>query len=167
MGQLKKTEKLREIINLGASIAAGCQPCTKYHIKKCIEASMSGIEIHEIIDQALQVTAEAFQIMSLKAINYANGSNKKVVEFDLKCETKRDVLVGLVSSYTINNTDIFDFFLKSAYKLGIGDSEISNIMETSKFIYSKAKAHVDILSENKGLISQVYSKQDCSSGCGC
>ena len=105
--------------------------------------------------------------MRLQAITYTNGSNKEVIEISSRCETKRDVLVGLVVSYTINNTYLFDFYLKQANETGTSDPEILYIIETSKFIYDKAKAHVDILRENEGIIHQMNPDNGCSPGCGC
>jgi alkylhydroperoxidase/carboxymuconolactone decarboxylase family protein YurZ len=39
------TEKEIQIVNLGGSIAAGCQPCTKYHVNKCKGTGMSDKDI--------------------------------------------------------------------------------------------------------------------------
>ena len=91
----------------------------------------------------------------------------EVIEINSRCETARDVLVGLAVSYTLNNTDLFGFYLKHANDAGISDSKILHIIETSKFIYNKAKAHVDILKENEGILPQPIQEQGCSPGCGC
>jgi hypothetical protein len=49
----------------------------------------------------------------------------------------------------------------------ISENEISVIIDISRFIYDKAKAHVDILSEESGVEKQINDSKDCSPGCGC
>ena len=167
MDTLNLTEQEREIINLGISITAGCQPCTKYHVKKCRETDISEIEIQTIADQVMQLSTAASQIMKSRTLHILNITNNKTTEYNSGYESKRDVLVGLAVSYTMNNTDLFDYYLTLAGNMGIGDREISFITETSRFIFYKAKAHVDLLIENKGIVTLKYEEKDCSSKCGC
>ena len=95
MEELNITEQEKEIINLGISIAAGCQPCTKYHVKKCKKADMSEIEIHTIIDQVMQLSAEASQTMRSSALYNLNIANNNMTKNNATCESKRDVLIGI------------------------------------------------------------------------
>ncbi|MEW6599332.1 MAG: carboxymuconolactone decarboxylase family protein [Nitrospirota bacterium] len=44
---MKLEERIRELIAVGASVTANCQPCLKYHISKALE---SGAEEHEITE---------------------------------------------------------------------------------------------------------------------
>ncbi|MFC2096644.1 hypothetical protein ACFLQ3_02990, partial [Bacteroidota bacterium] len=68
---------------------------------------------------------------------------------------------------TLNNTSIFEFYLEKCDDLEINNSEISYILESSKFIFGKAKAHVEILSERRGIKSQNDEDDECKPGCGC
>lgn len=42
-------EKIKEMIAIGASVAAHCQPCLEWHIKKAKEAGVSLEEIKECV----------------------------------------------------------------------------------------------------------------------
>ncbi|MCX6163964.1 MAG: carboxymuconolactone decarboxylase family protein [Ignavibacteriae bacterium] len=42
--------KLKELIAIGASISANCQPCLEYHTSKAIEYGVSETEVKEAID---------------------------------------------------------------------------------------------------------------------
>jgi hypothetical protein len=72
-----------------------------------------------------------------------------------------------MASYTVNSTTLFAEYLQSADKFKISRKEISEIIEISKFIYDKAKAHVDILSEESGIEKQKIESDNCTPGCGC
>lgn len=161
------TDKEREIINLGISIAAGCQPCTRYHINKCKEARIPDQDINMIIWQTKQICLKSIEIMILRAITSININNKKEIDFHLKNNKRKEILNGLAVSYTINNTDLFDFYMEHADNQDISKKEILYIIETAKFIYSKAKAHIDILCEQSGFENQSIENEDCSPGCGC
>lgn len=43
------TEQVRELIALGAAIAASCEPCLKYHTKKAREVGLSDAQMREAI----------------------------------------------------------------------------------------------------------------------
>jgi len=43
-------EKIRELIAIGASVSANCQPCVKYHVTKAREKNIKEDDIQEAID---------------------------------------------------------------------------------------------------------------------
>lgn len=47
--------KTKELVAVGASIAANCLPCLEYHFKQCIELSIPIVDIKEAIDMAKRV----------------------------------------------------------------------------------------------------------------
>jgi AhpD family alkylhydroperoxidase len=44
---MKRNEKTKELIAVGASITARCQPCLDYHLKKALKF---GAEVEEILE---------------------------------------------------------------------------------------------------------------------
>ncbi len=47
--KLEITEQVRELIALGAAIAASCEPCLKYHTKKAVEVGLTHAQMREAI----------------------------------------------------------------------------------------------------------------------
>lgn len=47
--KLEITEQVRELIALGAAIAASCEPCLKYHTKKAQEVGLTDAQMREAI----------------------------------------------------------------------------------------------------------------------
>ena len=41
---------IKELIAIGASVAANCHPCVKYHIAKAREMKIDGVEIKHAVD---------------------------------------------------------------------------------------------------------------------
>jgi len=167
MGTTNITGKDKETINFGTSLAAGCQPCMKYHLKKCKESGMSEKEIYEIIHLTEEIYSHSFEIMKSRALSRVNSFHIKEEDSEARCNNRQELLVGLAVSYTLNNPDLTDRFIKYARQSDMSDDEISRIMELSKFNYSKAKAHVDILIDGRGVEYQDNEGGDCNPGCGC
>jgi hypothetical protein len=105
--------------------------------------------------------------MISRALKRVNVSIDREIDTLLECDNRQDILIGLAVSYTINSTLLFEEYLNFANKVEISENEISVIIDISKFIYDKAKAHVDILSEESGVEKQINDSKDCSPGCGC
>lgn len=47
---MKVDDRIRELIAIGASITANCQPCLKYHVIKALESGADGQEITEAVE---------------------------------------------------------------------------------------------------------------------
>lgn len=43
-------EKMKELIAIGASVAANCHPCVKYHTGKARDMKIAEDEIHQALD---------------------------------------------------------------------------------------------------------------------
>lgn len=48
-------KRVKELIAIGASVTANCQPCLQYHVNKALEAGMAEQEISEAIEVAQAV----------------------------------------------------------------------------------------------------------------
>ena len=128
---------------------------------------MSDKEIHNVIIQIEKICNRAFEEMKSRALKRVLNIEDKKVELHHECDNRQDVLIGITVSYTVNSTTLFKEYLQSAEKFEISRKEISEIIEISKFIYDKAKAHVDILSEESGIEKQNIERNNCTSRCGC
>lgn len=52
---MKLDEKTKELIAIGASVTAHCQPCLEYHSKKALEFGSDAEEIAEAIEKGNRV----------------------------------------------------------------------------------------------------------------
>ncbi len=58
------TNKEQELIAIGASIAAGCRPCTAYHFKAAAAVGATREEIRRAVDLALETRRSAATLMA-------------------------------------------------------------------------------------------------------
>ena len=72
-------EQTKELVALGASVAAHCQPCLKYHYAKARELGLSSEDIQEAIAIGHQVESGARKAMSdfEKELSAAAGSESE------------------------------------------------------------------------------------------
>ena len=61
------TVKEKELVNIGASVATGCKPCTDYHFRKLREVGALDAEIRQAISDAMIVRDSAREIMEATA----------------------------------------------------------------------------------------------------
>lgn len=70
-------EKTFELIAVGATITANCQPCLEFHVRKAREAGASEAEIAEAIDAGQEVRAGASARMDRYAGELAGVQPKR------------------------------------------------------------------------------------------
>lgn len=161
------SEKEIQVVNLGISIAAGCRPCTKYHVKKCREAGLPDAIIADVIEKTELISIQSIKALTAKAHKTLNRNIRKEFQFSAEKDNKTDILIGLAVAYTMNSTVLLAEYLKHAIKLEKSKEKTSEIIQISKFIYAKAKSHVDILNEKFGIEELSYNIAGCSSACKC
>jgi len=52
---MKLDNRIAELIAIGASVTANCQPCLQYHVDKALESGASDLEIAQAIEVAKMV----------------------------------------------------------------------------------------------------------------
>ena len=67
--------KEKQLVYLSASIASGCRPCIKYHLKKSSETGLTDEEINNTLDLAISIRNNATRSIELSA------RNKKIEEY--------------------------------------------------------------------------------------
>ncbi|MCP4177178.1 MAG: hypothetical protein GY756_05365 [bacterium] len=159
----------KELIYLGASIAAGCTPCTKYHVKKSKDVGLSDTEIDEVIKN----TASMVNSFAVEMEAVARHENKKTISDDFvedkENQTRENILVSLAASYSVRSEFYFRKHIKIAKIHGIIDSEICEIVKLSGFVIDKARAHVDMLVDKLKMknTEKNNSRDDNCNKCDC
>ncbi|MCE1246768.1 MAG: carboxymuconolactone decarboxylase family protein [Firmicutes bacterium] len=70
-------EKLRELIAIGASIGAHCQPCLTFHVEKARELGVSEDEINAAVDVGYMVQKGAMNEIKKHAQNILKPNAKE------------------------------------------------------------------------------------------
>ena len=162
---LNKKEK--QLVYLSASIASGCHPCTKYHLRKSMEAGLTDIEINKTLALAISIRDNATNFMGLLAHNQKTGDNMGME--NQESLNRDDILVGIAASYSINFPVGLEKYLSIARNIGVSNAELNDVISLSKFVIDKARAHADMVTDKIGVGQTGESKneKDCCSSCDC
>lgn len=141
--ETRLSRKEKELVAVGASVAAGCIPCTRYHVEEVRAAGATTDEITHAVEAALCVKGSARGIME-KAAYDALGAPKE--EQAARCVGPTDRLKELVSiaaAVAVNCPTNFHKHVAAGRLVGVRDDEIQLVVGLAKMIRSKAAEKVD------------------------
>lgn len=140
------TKKEKELASVGISIAAGCKPCTDYHLKAVREAGASDDEIGRAIEDAVAVRNAATSIMS-----HYGHSHLGDAEHEEAAAIPRDrlaELVGIGAAFAVNCVSSLENYSRHAESAGVTKDEILEIVKLAKFIKERGASHVNRWAES-------------------
>lgn len=153
------TSKEKELAAVGISIAAGCKPCTDFHVKKGRELGASDAEIKQAIGDALSVRRGAADIMEAYGLAHVGG-RKSAGEPEQAVTTERvRELVCIGAAFGVNCVSSLKVHLDAAERAGISHEEIETIVKLSAFVKGKAVSHVEHLAESLKKPEVAYEQQ--------
>ena len=161
------TYKEKELAAVGISVAAGCVPCTNYHIKEVGNAGATDDEIRKAIADAKCVGESALKIMvanGLKQLGEAVGDT------DCGCADTNRIkeIVSVGVAYAVNCTTNLEKHLEAAKNEGITDEELKEVVKLASMIKNKAASHVEKIvrpdadNENAGESGEEAASSCCS-----
>ncbi|MHC4094117.1 MAG: carboxymuconolactone decarboxylase family protein [Planctomycetota bacterium] len=159
------TPKEKELVALGISVAAGCRPCTRYHLKAVRKTDSSEEEIHDAIERAASIRRNAADSMERYALgNSADGSKEGGCggEFDRVAE-----LLSVGAAHAVNCTDALDKHLSAARKGGITEEELQEVFRAAAFIKGKADHHIRKLAEYEEAGAESASEDQAAAASPC
>jgi AhpD family alkylhydroperoxidase len=137
------TVKEKELVNIGASVATGCRPCTDYHFKKLRAANACDKEIEQAITDAMTVRDSARTIMESHGLKHL-GIEKPTENGDSVGETTRiKELVSVGAAFAVNCTANLEKHMAAARAVGITEDEIRSVLDAAAFIKGEAQHYVD------------------------
>jgi AhpD family alkylhydroperoxidase len=146
---MQLTFKEKELVNIGASVATGCKPCTDYHFKKVREAGASDEDIKQAISDAMLVRDSAKQIMESHGLKHL-GIIKEIDNGGFTGSTTRiKELVSIGAAFAVNCTSNLERHTAAARSVGITDDEISSVLDAALFIKGEAAFYVDQIAKLK------------------
>ena len=154
------TRKEKGLISVGASVAAGCQPCTAFHIQAALEAGASEVEIRQAVEVALRVRDDAASTMAgvaAKKLGKAQPADNQLVYSKLKI----DELVAVAASFAINCTTSLDYHLNAAQLTEVTKAQIQIALKISRNIKKTAARQVE------AMVIGIGTAVGADGGCGC
>lgn len=157
--------KEKELVAVGAAVAAGCIPCTQYHMNEVKAAGATTEDITTAVDAALCVKGSAKGIME-KVAYAALGVTKE--EQSACCDGPTDRLKELVSigaAVAVNCPTNFHKHVEAGRKVGVQEDEIQVVVGIAKMIRGKAMEKVDTAAANVA-VSALPQTEGCCEAMG-
>ena len=139
------TLKEKELVAVGNSIAAGCKPCTNYHMKKVKETEATEDEIRQAIELAAGIRRKAAEIMMAHGLRQLGGPNAAEHLASAKEASRIEELIAIGAAFAVNCTATLKHHLKASGEAGISQSEVEEVVKLAQFIKDKAASHVEKL----------------------
>ncbi len=129
-------EKSLETIAIAISIAAGCEPCTRYHLKAAAELGSSGLEMMQMVALAGAIrndrTPVAMAIDEIRSMAPSDGALDR-----------HAVLAGIGIAVCVNGVRPLRENVEVARSAGVTDEEIMEVIGLAARIKEKAASHLD------------------------
>lgn len=137
------SQKEKELVAVAASVAAGCIPCTRYHVGEVRAAGATTGEITDAVEAALCVKGSARGIME-KAAYDALGSPRAEPPACCAGPTNRvKELASIAAAVAVNCPANFHKHVAVGRSVGVREDEIQLVVGLAKMIRSKAAEKVD------------------------
>lgn len=138
------TPKEKQLVSVGASLAAGCKLCADYHFKKVRKAGATDEEVEQAMTDAIAVRDGARKIMEWHGLKLlgrkllGQEGEPPVGEGDT---TRMTVLVSIASAFAVNCTSSLEKYIERARRLGVADDDVRSAVEIGRFIKGKADSY--------------------------
>jgi AhpD family alkylhydroperoxidase len=126
--ELSLSEKDQEIIAVGASVASGCLPCTKFHVRAASRAGANEVEILQAVREATRIRMAATVIMA-KAGGLADAEVNQSIPATVEASSLIRELVCISAAYAINCATSLKEHMEAARSLGASDQQMFRAME--------------------------------------
>jgi len=141
--EARLSPKEKELVAVGTSVAAGCIPCTEYHLKEVWGAGATAQEITAAIEAALCVKGSARGIMEQVA-HKAFGAPREEQPSCCAGPTDRvKELVSIAAAVAVNCPTNLRKHVDAGRSVGVRDEEIQLVVGLAKMIRGKATEKVD------------------------
>jgi AhpD family alkylhydroperoxidase len=128
---LGKREK--ELVAVGISVAAGCKPCTDYHLKAVRETGATYDEIRDAIQLGAAVRKRAADVMEDYALKRDTTDDAQGMP-----PARLDLLISIGAAYAVNSTDELERYRTAARKANVAELDVKSVGTLAQFIRGKA-----------------------------
>ena len=136
----------KELAAIGISVAAGCKPCTDFHVEAARKAGASVREIERAMVVALSVRERATVAMKSYALKHVGGPQDTSLPVgDSGKGNRLDELVAIGSAFGVNCVSTLEQHLNLASEADISEAEVTLIARLAMYIKKRASSHVERL----------------------
>lgn len=137
------TTKERELVSVGASLAAGCKLCANFHYKEVQRAGATDDEIRKAMMDAISVRDQAKKIMERHGLKLLGLKSRRAADDEddsgsVNEANRMTALVSVAAAFAVNCTTSLDKHLTTARSVGVTDDEIKEVVDLARFIKGKA-----------------------------
>jgi AhpD family alkylhydroperoxidase len=163
------TQKEKELVAIGASIAAGCQPCTTHHFEAVRQAGATETEIRQAVDAALGVRHSATKIMAgLAEMHLGNGH---LVE-EPCCSSKPLIgeVVSIGAALAVNCVTNLETHLQAARQGGATERQIQTALGVARAIKKVAEQKAETITavvakQEVVVVTEIVVEAEAPGGC--
>ncbi len=135
------TPREKELIAVGISVAAGCKPCTNYHVKKARIEGANDAEISDAIAEAIHIRYRATDTMKAYALGRIYIPTRNNITETIGKSTRLNEMLAIGAAFGVNCVTTLREHLAAAEDKGITPAEIREIIKLGMFIKKKAAMH--------------------------
>ena len=151
--------KEKELAAVAISVAAGCKPCTDYHVLAARKARASDEEIKQAVADALAVRKGATEIMEGHALAQLGERRRDVARGRAGQANRVEALVNVGAAFAVNCASSLETHIAAADAAAVTREEIVEIVKLSAFIKKRAVSHVERLCGVRERADETKTKQ--------
>ncbi len=159
-------EKERALIALGASIGAGCQPCTAYHLRAARAAGACDRGLSLAVETALAGRQSATGAIDEWAERCQGG--RLEVSAELRAQKRLIVeLTSLATAVAVNSVPDLQEHLKAALESGANSAQIQVAIDIARHIKRTAEEKIEEVVSGLAGSVQPAAVAPAGTDCGC
>jgi AhpD family alkylhydroperoxidase len=159
------TSRERELVAVGASVAAGSKPRVRHHLERVATTGATAEQSRLAIAEAVSARRRATEIMELHALQRVDPDSEADT-FDPAFDTRRiRTLVSIAAAYAADCTSGLETHLQRGEKAGLTPAEISEVLRLAADIRGGAASQVSRLVGSDALHSRVQPAGPTAPAC--
>ena len=127
----------KELVAIAVSVAAGCRPCTAYHLAAARRAGAADPAIQTAVASAVCVRSSATEGMRRQALELGPQPDG----CGCSAKTAWEELAALGASLAVNCTENIDKHLAAARALGVAQNDVDEVLALVESIRARAISH--------------------------
>jgi len=132
------TDKETELVAIGASIGAGCRPCTQYHVGAALKSGLTPDEVRRAIDEAQAVRCEGGIAVSNVGRSIL-GIEGEQVEQPIEPGERDQALVFIGAAAGCNAGGLLAAYVANAVqRLGFSGEDLRSALEMAETVKQHA-----------------------------